>query len=203
MLSVAVDSVKFQTSCRGVLEDIPYTNIFISVRLPKQLAASYFALCRAAGLDNLQRPLWISVTLWFWERLVEAFNGMLVLWLFVVVLVLVFLFSFSRQKDLLEGEENCRRRQNNWLNKRSWRGFTKHRWQCSSQMDIFLPRVLGKDRVRKCLLCTLALHWSSPTTALKSTQNIRCSEVHVAGPHTSAWQVQVCPSRLSQPCDYA
>lgn len=57
MLSVAEGSVKFQSSYREVLEDIPYTSIFISVRLPKQLAVSYFALCRAVGLDDLQRLL--------------------------------------------------------------------------------------------------------------------------------------------------
>lgn len=45
MLSVAEGSVKFQSSYREVLEDIPYTSIFISVRLPKQLAV----LCSVQG----------------------------------------------------------------------------------------------------------------------------------------------------------
>lgn len=79
---------------------------------------------------------------------------------------------FYRQKGLSEREGSWRRRQSSWLNKRSWRGFTKHRWECSLQMSPLSPKsdlwVQGYPKwalhlpsllsVAHCPLC-----WNSPS----------------------------------------
>lgn len=137
ILSISVDLVMIQSQHRLMCENFPTSIFSFQWGCPKQHAAAHLALCRGLGLNSLCRSVPTWVVLWFWGRLVVTFNIIRVHWL-------LFFFSFSnifgRQKCLLEGEGSWRRRQSNWLNKRSWRGFTKHRWQCSLQIPHLFPR---------------------------------------------------------------